>query len=514
MKAMYIGITGMSAQQQALNVTSNNIANSQTTGYKSQRTEFEDLFYQRYKAPVAMREDYAGTNPVEVGNGVKVGAITTNHEQGSVKYTGKKTDLAIEGKGFFILGDAYGNVTNRTYTRDGSFKISTDGKLVSTDGRYVLGWNADPVSGALNTGAIIEPIKLPLGEIYQPRVTKNVGLEGNLDMSKLNGNVTGIQVPTYDSRGIRHDVNFDFIKTGNNQYSYIATVDDQYFTPSAGITKAVLAPSADMANIMDNFGPQEYRLTVNNLTGGNVSVTVSRRDIGGTGSWTNVFTSQVFNDVNQTITLENGSGNSWFTIDYKAGNYTTSYFRVQQAGHIEFDSTGHVSRIFEGGTQVTKPTIEYNPNNGAQNVLFDVDMNAFTGLGVDSNLVISEQDGYGAAVLLDFSVQDGGIINGYFDDGTMRAIGQIAVATFSNEEGLSRIGKQQFVETPNSGLPEIGTSGTNMRGLVKGETLEASNVDLAQEFVDLMVTQKAFTGNTKVIQTADTALNAVINLIR
>lgn len=509
MKAMNVGVTGMAAQQEALNVISNNIANSQTTGYKGQRTEFEELFYQQYKAPVGVRDKVAGINPIEIGNGVKVGATTTNHDQGGVKYTGRKTDVAIEGNGMFVLGDRTGSVTDRYYTRDGSFKLSPENELVATDGKFVMGWNVDQFTGKINTGAIVDPIKLDIGTVFQPKTTTEIALKGNLDLGAKNGDRTGIQVASYDTIGHRHDINFDFVKTGNNTYKYISTVDDQHFRPDTsgqGVTKAILNPSPSIAG---SIASGAYTLNSSIITSGPNAgrVNISVNGPGG------ISFNQVVSNINQTITLSDPSradGGDMFSIDFKAVSGTvtrSSTFNVAAAGNLSFDSKGNV-------LPPADTTISYNPGGGAQQVNIDVDFSKFTGLSVDSDLKVDKQNGYGAAVLEDFSIQAGGMISGYFSDGTMREIAQIALATFDNPEGLSRVGSSQFVETPNSGLAQVGTSGTGIRGAIKGETLETSNVDLAQEFVDMMVTQKAFTGNTKVIQTADTILNSVISLIR
>lgn len=191
-RAMSIGVSGMAAGQQALSIIANNIANSETTGFKSQEAVFEELFYQQWKSPVAANEERSGQNPIDIGNGVKLGSVTTNHSQGNIVYTGNKTDLAIQGEGYFIVGNVEG--MERLYTRAGNFQMSSDNKLQDTSGNYVLGWNYELGQTAANSGAALEPIEIPLGKISTPMQSTELALKGNLNINQEVGSIQGLSL--------------------------------------------------------------------------------------------------------------------------------------------------------------------------------------------------------------------------------------------------------------------------------------------------------------------------------
>lgn len=499
-RALFNGTSGMAASQQGLTTISNNIANSQTTGFKGQRTEFGEVFYQQMKSPSAPGAKYAGTNPIDIGNGVMVASISNNFSQGNVTYTGNKTDLAIQGEGFFITGDYTGR--ERLYTRAGNFDISKDNQLINKSGKYVLGWNMDPLTGDINTGATLEPIELPLGKVSQPNESTKMTMKGNLDISLEQGEMFGFQVPSWDRLGVRHDIDVNFIKTGGNEFKYIATPVDQ-FKPSAGITNAVLRPSEGIAGAIMKG---DYKLDVSAPVAGNVDITVTAPD----GS--NVLT-QTVSDVNQTITLSDGT-DSWFTIDYMAGQgATSSSFTVGEAGDIEFNSIGQIQTI-TGSSITGKPQITYTPEETGQPVTIDMNLDTLTGLSADSTVKMIDTDGIPASTLTNYTITDGGKIDGYYSDGSIRPIGQIATATFSNPSGLTRVGGGNWLPTPNSGIADVGLPDTSSRGQMKAQALETSNVDMAEEFVKMLSTQKFFQANTKVIRAAEDIMNNVINLIR
>jgi flagellar hook protein FlgE len=509
MNSMYIGITGMAAANDGLATISNNIANSQTNGFKQQQVEFEDLFYQQVKAASGNHGGVSGSNPIEMGNGVKVGATTTNFAQGSLKYTGLKTDVAVQGNGFFVLGES-GSTENNLYTRDGGFKLSNDNQLVSKSGLYVMGWNADPLTGKMSQGSIVQPIQIDLGQISKPTETKNIVLAGNLKTGSLaKGSTTGIQVAAFDKIGTRFDANIDFIKTGASSYQYVSSIDGMALSGvgATGIQKAVLNLSASSAAGIGTNGPGAYTLDVGAPDASNqVLVTVKK-------GATTVFT-QTINNVAQTTTLENGAGNSWFTIDFKPTSAATTVdFTIAETGVVTFDSSGNVVTA-TGTSPSTKPRLTFNSPATGLPMQIDVDMSGMTGLNVDSVVKLQSTDGFGASVLQNFSIGDGGIVSGNYSDGSVRTVAQLAMASFSNASGLDHVGSGSYRQSANSGVAEVGVAGTGSRGDIKSQSLETSNVDLTKEFVDLIMMQKNLSANTKIIRVADDTSNSVISLIR
>jgi len=500
MKSMNIGTSGMSANETALATIANNIANSKTTGYKTQETKFEELFYQQVKSPSSANEKYAGTNPMDVGNGVKVSTIATDFSQGSVTSTGKKNDVAIQGDGFFITGDSKGN--DEVYTRNGNFEKSENNELITQTGRYVLGWNIDELSGQINTTAGIEPVKIPIGSISDPKESTSMSMQGNLNISAEDGEVYGLQVSSWDRLGEEHPIDFNFVKTGPNSFRYAAVPTDQ-FTPSASISDAVLHMSEGIAGSLQKGN---YTISTAAAGAGNVQITVTDPS-GGT-----ILTKTV-SDTDQTVSLDDGT-NKWFTIDLKSGGApSSSSFTVGEVGNISFNSIGQLQSISGSGVG-GNPMITYTPQSTGQPVNIDVDLKTLTGLSVDSTVKMTNTDGAPAAMLTDYTVSDGGGINGYYSDGSIKPIGQIALATFTNPSGLTKVGEGNFITTANSGVADVGVPGTGSRGDLKSQSLEDSNVDLSKQFVDMLTVQKAFQANTKVIKTSDDVLTDVINLIR
>ena len=499
-RAMSIGVSGMAAGQQALSIIANNIANSETTGFKSQEAVFEELFYQQWKSPVAANEERSGQNPIDIGNGVKLGSVTTNHSQGNIVYTGNKTDLAIQGEGYFIVGNVEG--MERLYTRAGNFQMSSDNKLQDTSGNYVLGWNYELGQTAANSGAALEPIEIPLGKISTPMQSTELALKGNLNINEEIGSIQGAQMPSWDRLGARHDVNIDFVKTGGNSYTYVAN-PLKVATESTSIQNMVLNVDKDTAPQMQKG---DYKITTApGGTAGTVDITVTAPD----GS--TVLTQNVI-DTDQTVTLKNGT-EKWFTVDYKTGGTGTATYQVAEVGTVSFDALGKISGITGSGPGGS-PLITYTPVETGQPVNINIDFSNITGFASKGDITVKSTDGIGASVLTNYTITDDGLIAGYFNDGTVRAIAQVATATFSNSSGLSRVGTGMFQATLNSGLPNTGLPGTGDRGTVKSQAKESSNVDLAKEFVDMLTQQKTYQANTKIIRTSDDILSAVLQLVR
>jgi flagellar hook protein FlgE len=500
MKSMNIGTSGMSANETALATIANNIANSQTTGYKTQETKFEELFYQQVKSPSSANEKYAGTNPMDVGNGVKVSTVATDFAQGSITSTGKKNDLAIQGEGFFITGDSKGD--SNVYTRNGNFEKSENNELITQSGQYVLGWNIDELSGEINTTAGIEPIQIPIGSISDPKESTSMSIQGNLNISSEDGEVYGLQVSSWDRLGEEHPIDLNFVKTGPNTFRYAAVPTDQ-FTPSASISDAVLHMSEGIASSLQKGN---YTISTAAAGGGNVTITVTNPS-GGT------ILSKTVSDTDQTVALDDGT-NKWFTIDLKAGGApSSSSFTVGEVGDVSFNSIGQLQSVSGSGVG-GNPMITYTPLSTGQPVNINVDLKTLTALSADSGIKLTNTDGAPAAMLTDYTISDGGGIDGYYSDGSIKPIGQLAIATFTNPGGLTRIGQGNFIPTANSGVPDVGAPGTGSRGDLKAQALEASNVDLSKQFVDMLTVQKSFQANTKVIKTSDDVLTDVINLIR
>ncbi len=207
LRSLFSGISGLRAHQQMMDVTGNNIANVNTTGYESSQAVFQDTLSQMVNAAGAPQNQAGGTNPSQVGLGVRLASINANFGQGAAQTTGKATDLMIQGDGFFVVksgGEAL-------YTRAGSFTFDANGSLTTPTGQIVQGWGA--TNGEVNTSGAPGNIKLPIGVSLSPTLTENITFTGNFSNEAPVGTVKEIQVKVYDAAGTANLMNTSFQKT-------------------------------------------------------------------------------------------------------------------------------------------------------------------------------------------------------------------------------------------------------------------------------------------------------------
>src|SRR3712207_5513113 len=213
---MFSAISGLRAHQTKLDVTGNNIANVNTVGFKSSQTVFEDTLSQVIRNGSAPTAEGGGTNPAQVGLGVKVAGITTNFGQGSTQNTGRSTDFMINGDGFFVTRAGNENL----YTRAGSFDYDGAGNLVTPDGAQLQGWMA--VDGAVNANGAVGPLSIPFGQVMRPSATTEGAVDGNLSTTAAVGESVQTQITAYDAVGTAHPIALTFSRTATG-WSVAAT---------------------------------------------------------------------------------------------------------------------------------------------------------------------------------------------------------------------------------------------------------------------------------------------------
>lgn len=434
--ALFTGVSGMLAFQRRLDVIANNIANVNTTGYRSSRILFQDQLSQTLQGARGPSGSFGGANPMQVGLGVSVGTIDTNFTQGSLQTTGVSSDLAIQGTGFFVLNDGASNF----YSRDGSFSLNSNGAIIDpATGMFLQGFGVD-ANGNINESAGIGNLTVPLGGQSIVQATTSATLIGNLDAASAVGDTVIRTFTVFDSLGTEQQITLTFTKR--------AQVTD------GGTDYNAWSFQADFGGI-----------DVTNLPGGALSGVVLFDNDG------------AFHDVG--------------TVD-GADAFTTF------AGDIVSIPIG----LFPGPSL---PTTSFD---------FTFDMTGVTEQSADNDVTLSDQDGFPRGALERFSIAQGGLIVGIFTNGLTQTLGQVAVATFSNVGGLARSGSNLFIESASSGPSQIGLPNSGGRGEVTGGVLEGSNVDLATEFSNMIVTQRGFQANARTISAADTILQETVNLIR
>ncbi|NMR21046.1 flagellar hook protein FlgE [Cellulomonas fimi] len=392
LRSLFSGISGLRAHQTMLDVTGNNIANVNTTGFKSSQTQFQDTLSQVLTNAGGAQEGVGGTNPAQVGLGVRVAGITTNFQQGAAQLTNRSTDMMINGDGFFTVRS--GN--EQLYTRAGSFNFDTLGQLVTPDGALVQGWAAAG-DGSIDTNAPLVDLQLPITTLMGARATAAVGFQGNVPADAADGTILNRTIEVFDDLGNARTLSLQLTRSATG---WLVAGGD--------------GTAAD--------GP--YAMTFDATTGALTSPA--------------------------SLTI------------------------------------GAVA----------------------------VDLSTMTGFAGLETAKAASQDGREAGNLQSFSLNADGTLMGSFSNGLKQAIGQIALATFANSTGLEKSGNSLYRTTVNSGAAQVGTAGTGGRGGLSGGALEMSNVDLSSEFTNLIIAQRGFQANSRVITTSDELLQELVNLKR
>ncbi|MCS6776797.1 MAG: flagellar hook protein FlgE [Chloroherpetonaceae bacterium] len=555
LQAMFSGVSGLQVHQTRLSVTGNNIANLNTIGFKAGRVTFQDQLSQTLRASARPSNEIGGLNPSQVGLGVALGAVDTLQTQGNLQTTGKPTDLAIQGNGFFLVSSG----SNVYYTRDGSFDLDSNGVLVNpANGVKLLGYLADEKgvideSQPINAASVL---KVPIGTLTSVSQTTFTQMEGNLNAgaalvstySNLIGNITATSTPpdivinttAYDALGNAHPIKFTLSNPANNtpvpgqrRWDITINVDGGdipgsphqiVFNMTTGAFISSTVPAS--VTVTGSGGAPDFNLSLNvsgltNLSSGTVSYAAVTDGIGGAPPVWNT-SLRVFDElgfahlVQFTFTRRlvgtvppppGGATSRWDWVAKVNGAIVGQSGTTPPQLPLYFDSAGQL-------LNKTQQSITITPVNGAAPFDVKVDFGAITQLAGTSSVAATVQDGAAFGTLQTFSVSPEGLITGIFSNGQSRVLGRVAVATFTNPSGLEKMGQNLFRESGNSGLAQVGTPNTGGRGKITTGFVEMSNVDLSNEFTNLIITQRGFQANTRIITLVDDLLQDVINLKR
>ncbi|MCF7976973.1 MAG: flagellar hook protein FlgE [Chromatiaceae bacterium] len=440
-------LSGLRSQAENIKVISNNIANSQTVGFKGARASFADIF--------------AGANPI--GLGVRVAGISQDFRSGDLENTGRELDMAIAGQGFFRMEKTSGEVV---YTRNGEFNQDANGFLVNTTGQFLTGYGLsnpnDPFSTVLPGGAP-QRIQIPQDNLG-PNATTLASAVYNLDSTVVpNANLQTANLVTSNA-----SISPDVVAPINFHFSNSFTIYD-----SLGNNRTVTV---------------YYEKTAGNLWG--ATVVLDGRKVGWGGNPSYDFEVNFTPDGVLDIA---GTG----AITAAAGDAGAPFGAGSNA---------------DGQVGLTFLAADYAPNGLANDLEFDIDLFGTTQFNSTSELNTLTQDGYRPGALIGIEVEDDGTIVRIFSNEERRDAGQVALTKFINPEGLMPDGDNAWRETNASGQPVIGVAGTGVFGTIESQTLENSNVDLAQELVDMIVSQRAYQANSSSIGTQDEMLQTIINL--
>ena len=465
MRSLFSGVSGLQNHQTRMDVIGNNISNINTTGFKRNRVNFQDILYQQLQGAARPTEDIGGVNPKEVGLGMSVASIDTIHIQGAFQTTGVQTDLGINGQGFFVLD----NAGKQLFTRAGAFSIDEAGIMVNpANGMKVQGWMARELEGytVIDTSRPVTDLYIPVGSKDPARETGIVNFACNLDkrIPEIPENPTGkqvldgtwaTQIEIFDSFGDKHILQVEFTRVPGTNNSWNAAV--------------IVDPENAVANNTTiGFGEEAP------AAGGPTTFVVN------------------FSNNGTLLSAEDGTGN----VSGAGG-------QVQM--NVAYDVLTATPN--EDGTPVRQEfVLDLGQVGGFTR--------SITQYAEQSSSKAVEQDGRPMGYLENFKIDSSGVVTGVFSNGTTRALAQVAIATFANQGGLEKTGDNTFQESNNSGLANIGASGIAGKGKIVAGVLEMSNVDMAEQFTDMIVTQRGFQANSRTIQTADQLLQELLTLKR
>ncbi|MFK3660819.1 flagellar hook protein FlgE [Scandinavium sp. NPDC088450] len=398
------GLSGLKAASKALDVVGNNIANSQTAGFKAGSVAFADIFA-------------GGT-----GLGVQVGSVTQNFKDGGLTTGNSALDMGITGRGFFRMQTEGGGVF---YGRNGQFEQDKNGNIISsTNGLFLTGYQASGTPPVINPGSPIGPIRIPSDDM--PPLASTAGsLTGNLpagdtdlhskaDFDYKDENTFNYQsqVEAFDSLGNKHTIKIYYVQTAAGEWTAYSRNETSPTGPNDGLTE----------------------------------------------------------------------------LD------------------LEFDTNGKLK-----GPN-TKLTVNGAAFNGSNPLGVEIDFASITKYDNSYSTKLDKIDGYGAGKMLNFTVGKSGEVVVVYSNGERQNVAQVVMADFANSGGLASEGNNLWSETPQSGQPFFGTSGTSTFGTISGGMLEQSNVELGDEMVNMIVFQRNYQSNSQTIKTQSELLQTLVNL--
>ncbi len=532
LQSFYTGNTGLSSNKQWLSVISDNIANVNTNGFKQERVSFQDL------VSSSLTTFSAGGTPKnkELGGGAFIGSTKKDFSQGAFKNTNDPLSMALDGEGFFMVKNPMAELNY--YTRDGDFRIDANGDIVNQNGYKLQGWMLDEegkIAGALGS------INIP--NSIEPKATDKISME---NPANLDANVQPITktfdpsdsstyhyvntITSYDSLGTAHTIKHYFVKVDTNTWRVYGEIDDRALTFNDGTgdyaaleltfngrgevtggsyVNKVAAHNNETAN-ENSSDDGIFTVSTTPVVPGTVYITKDQS--GNTVRWNDDGNGNIVDietgALKGTISYDDGK----ITLIGAAGDGNTSNITIS---YKDFSNTD--SQKINDLSRVTTSLIDYSDetsrylNNGAVDTRITENFKNLTQL--DSEFIFyAQQNGAGKGDLMAISVSEDGVIKGTYTNGQVKDVARLAIATFKDKEILIRKGDNLYLPNQQTFTPIIVPGGVISK--IRSGMLEMSNVDISQEFINLITAQRAYQASAKTITTSDQILQTTMDIKR
>lgn len=557
--ALNTSLGGLSLNETSIDVLGNNIANAGTNGFKASNVLFTTQLSRTLSVGSRPTTSNGGTNPRQVGLGALSASIRKDFTQGSVTNSTSPSDLAIQGDGFFILDSPDGQV----YSRNGNFELNSQSLLTNQSGFKVQGYGVDEDFNLVTT--TLTDIQIPLGDLNVAQATQNVEIGGAL----LPTGVIGTQGSILTSDALTDAGNADAAITGSTLLTDVeATIgtplftvgETLEFTPSKGgrsldpmtLQVTALTTAADFADFLDrtlgiqngggvpndattgaqpgvtinggafeivgNSGTvNDIAVTIGNITSDGATVSMPFTKSASANGESAITDFVIFDSLGEPVTMKMTS-----VLESRSSNNTIFRYFLESAddndgdiavskGTITFDSNGNVTNYTPNTFGISRV------NTAADEMDVTIDLSNISGISsasAGSTLKLTLQDGSDPGTLASFVIDETGIINGVFDNGIIRTLGQITLSRFSNPQGLLEFGNSTFQEGVSSGPPFLVTPGNFGAGTIRAGSIELSNTDVGRSLVDLIVASTNYRGNARVISSVQQLVDELLVLGR
>lgn len=537
MTALTTAVSGIKSSQTALDVIANNIANVNTTGYKAQSVTFSDILSQTISSGSAATATRGGTNPVQLGLGVAVASTNTDLTVGSTSSSSSALDVALTGSGYFIVQG--GSSGEYQFTRNGNLSIDDAGNL-TVDGYQVCGWQSYTLDAdgnkVFNTDGAVEAINVYSDsyagnkQIMAAKASTAADFSGSLDSTSAVVSGATLQdigstaitdwdattsIDVVDAQGNTTEVLINWKKCATDgtttSWYWQASGSDATISPASGY----VAFDAD-GNMVTSMIPLTTTIGGTNTAGysdSDISVSTGLT----AGDYTVTVAASTTTAGTYDITLTDASGNSYTaassadgsaTFSTAAGTVTLAAPTAIATGTTEFTVTAGSTLTFDDTPAITVASTTAGTNAVSVELDFSQLTTTANGTGLSA-----DADGYEAGTLQSVSISSDGTITGIYSNDQTQPVAQIALAVFQNAAGLDKIGSNLYAASSSSGDYSAVVAGTGGSGAMTSYALELSNVDLAAQFSAMMISQRAYQANTKVISTSDDMLQSLINMV-